>query len=183
MSPNVSFSTDREINHAMALWGGDCRSRVVTGGATRCGFRGLICLPHSCRSRPAATGSGPELAACRRRPGRRLPCSSLATGTFGGRLLYVMFNSQWGIEVMLQKFQAEVKQTPAVTVLHTLNCPDCNGTDVPARIVRGRNVSEATLELIATYMSNDVRREVRACRCTKVPPKPPSGFWSRLRSA
>ena len=56
MSPNVSFSTDRETNHAMALWGGNCRSRVVTGGATRRGFRGLICLPHSCRSRPAATG-------------------------------------------------------------------------------------------------------------------------------
>ena len=84
---------------------------------------------------------------------------------------------------MLQKFQAEVKQTPAVTVLHTLNCPNCNDTDVPARIVRGRNVSEATLELIATYMSNDVRREVTACRCTKAAPKPPRGFWSRLRSA
>ena len=60
-----------------------------------------------------------------------------------------------GIEVMLQKFQAEVRQTPAVTVLHTLNCAICNGADVPARIVRGRNISDATLELIATYMSND----------------------------
>jgi hypothetical protein len=84
---------------------------------------------------------------------------------------------------MLQKFQAEVKQTPAVTVLHTLNCPHCNGTDGPARIVRARNVSEATLELIATYMSNDVRREVTACRCTKVRLKPRGGFWSRLRSS
>jgi hypothetical protein len=84
---------------------------------------------------------------------------------------------------MLQKFQVEVRHTPAVTVLHTLSCPVCDGTDVPARIVRGRNVSEATLELIATYMSNDVRRIVTACRCTKALPKRPVGFWSRLRNS
>jgi hypothetical protein len=84
---------------------------------------------------------------------------------------------------MLQKFQAEVRQTPAVTVLHALNCPNCSAADGPARIVRARNVSEATLDLIATYMSNDVRREVAVCRCTRVPPKAHSGFWSRLRGA
>jgi hypothetical protein len=84
---------------------------------------------------------------------------------------------------MLRKFQAEVRQMPAVTILHTLNCPNCSSTGGPARIVRARNVSEATLDLIATYMSHDVRREVTACRCTRVPPKAPSGFWSRLRSA
>jgi hypothetical protein len=94
-----------------------------------------------------------------------------------------MFKKQVGVlEIMLQKFQAEVRQTPAVTILHTLNCPNCSGTDGPARIVRARNVSEATLELIATYMSNDVRREVTVCRCTRRPPKARSGFWSRLRS-
>jgi hypothetical protein len=82
---------------------------------------------------------------------------------------------------MLQKFQAEVRQTPAVTILHTLNCPNCSGTDGPARIVRARNVSEATLDLITTYMSNDVKREVTACRCTRARPKAPIGFWSRLR--
>ena len=91
-------------------------------------------------------------------------------------------NMREQLEIMLQKFQAEVRQSPAVTILHTLNCPNCSATDGPARIVRARNVSEATLELIATYMSNDVRREVTACRCTRRPPKARSGFWSRLRS-
>jgi hypothetical protein len=88
-----------------------------------------------------------------------------------------------GEGIMLHKFQAEIRQTPALTILHTLNCPSCNRSDATARIVRARNVSEATLDLIATYMSNDVRREVTACRCTQVIRKPAGGFWSRLRRA
>jgi hypothetical protein len=115
-------------------------------------------------------------------PGSR--CSSLATGAnWRLRSIYYVQETRGVSGIMLQKFQAEVRQTPAVTILHTLNCPNCSGTYGPARIVRARNVSEATLELIATYMSNDVRRAVTACRCTRVPLKAPSGFWSRLRSA
>jgi hypothetical protein len=127
--------------------------------------------------------SGPELAPCRRRRAAGCPVAHWRQVQSAADFCMLCSRAKWGTEVMLQKFQAEVKQTPAVTVLHRLNCPNCNGTDVPARIVRGRNVSEATLELIAIYMSNDVRREVTACRCTKAPPKPPGGFWSRLRSA
>src|ERR1700761_3763959 len=100
------------------------------------------------------------------------------------RRRYVMSKATWGeSKIMLQKFQAEIRQTPAITILHKLNCPNCRGGDGPARIVRARNVSEATLELIATYMSNDVRREVAVCRCTRTQPKAPAGFWSRFRSA
>jgi hypothetical protein len=76
---------------------------------------------------------------------------------------------------MLQKFQAEIRQMPAVTMLHTLSCIDCSTNEDMTRIVRARNVSEAVLELIATYMSAGVKRDVAVCQCTKgakIAPRP-----------
>ncbi len=68
---------------------------------------------------------------------------------------------------MLHKFQAELKQSPPVTMLHTLSCPVCSTTASLLRVVRGRNVSDAVLGLIEAYMTADVRRTVTVCRCTK----------------
>jgi hypothetical protein len=68
---------------------------------------------------------------------------------------------------MLHKFQAQIKQSPPVTMLHTLNCPLCSGSGDALRVVRARNVTEAVLDLIAAYMSDDVRRNVSVCKCTK----------------
>ena len=70
----------------------------------------------------------------------------------------------------MYKFQAQIKQTPPVTMLHTLTCPEvhddatCTTGDV-LRVVRARNVAEAVLDLIETYMTNDVRRKVTVCSC------------------
>ena len=68
---------------------------------------------------------------------------------------------------MLQKFQAQIKQSPPVTMLHTLTCPACSHSGDALRVVRARNVTEAVLDLIALYMSDDVRRNVCVCNCTK----------------
>lgn len=69
----------------------------------------------------------------------------------------------------MNKFQAQIKQSPPVTMLHTLTCPNlarCTPTDT-LRVVRARNVAEAVLDLISTYMSDDVRRTVSVCGCAK----------------
>ena len=71
---------------------------------------------------------------------------------------------------MVHKFQAEIKHSPPITMLHTLSCPLCGSEGDLRRVVRARNVSEAVLDLIATYMSEGVRREVTACRCTRRSP-------------
>lgn len=58
-------------------------------------------------------------------------------------------------------------------MLHTLTCPTVRGGTVTCstgemlRVVRARTVSEAVLDLIATYMANDVRREVAVCSCAE----------------
>ena len=72
-----------------------------------------------------------------------------------------------GISDVLHKFQAEIKHSPPVTMLHTLTCPVCRNSDDIRRVVRARNVSEAVLDLISTYMSDGVRRSVSVCNCTK----------------
>jgi hypothetical protein len=71
---------------------------------------------------------------------------------------------------MMNKFQAQIKHSPPVTMLHTLTCPSVRGeaqrsTGDTLRLVRAPTVAEAVLDLIATYMSNDVRRRVSVCRC------------------
>jgi len=68
---------------------------------------------------------------------------------------------------VLHKFQAQIKQSPPVTMLHTLTCPVCCTSGDVLRVVRARNVSEAVLDLIATYMSDGVRRNVDVCSCTR----------------
>jgi uncharacterized protein YbaR (Trm112 family) len=62
----------------------------------------------------------------------------------------------------VHKYQAEIKQSPPVTMLHTLTCPVCRG-DV--RVIRARSVADAVLGLIETYMSDGVRRRVSVCSC------------------
>jgi hypothetical protein len=68
---------------------------------------------------------------------------------------------------MLHKFQAEIKHSPPITMLHTLTCSLCGSDGDLRRLVRARNISEAVLDLIATYMSEGVRRKVTVCRCTR----------------
>jgi hypothetical protein len=68
---------------------------------------------------------------------------------------------------VLQKFQAEIRQSPAVTMLHTFSCAVCGASGDLKRVVRARNISEAVLDLIAIYMCEGVRRNVSACRCTE----------------
>jgi hypothetical protein len=68
---------------------------------------------------------------------------------------------------MLHKFQAEIRHSPPVTMLHTLTCPVCSTTRDALRVVRARDVTDAVLRLIETYMSSDVRRTVSVCNCTK----------------
>jgi hypothetical protein len=68
---------------------------------------------------------------------------------------------------VLQRFQAEIMHSPPVTMLHTSTCPVCGEHGDLVRLIRARNVSEAVLELIATYMSEGVRRNVTVCQCTK----------------
>jgi hypothetical protein len=70
---------------------------------------------------------------------------------------------------VLQKFHAEIRHTPPVTMLHTLTCSTCRAGGDALRLVRARSVSEAVLDLITTYMSEGVRRNVSVCSCTKVP--------------
>ena len=72
---------------------------------------------------------------------------------------------------MLHKFQAEIKHSPPVTMLHTLTCPTlrsnsgCTAGDM--RVVRARNVADAVLALIETYMCDGVRRQVSVCNCAR----------------
>jgi len=65
------------------------------------------------------------------------------------------------------KFHAQITQSPPVTILHTLSCPVCAVTGDEFRVVRARNVAEAVLDLLETYMSANVRRNVSVCSCTK----------------
>ena len=67
----------------------------------------------------------------------------------------------------LHKFQAQIKQSPPVTMLHILTCPVCCTTEDALRVVRARTLSEAVLDLIATYMSDGVKRNVCVCNCTR----------------
>jgi hypothetical protein len=69
--------------------------------------------------------------------------------------------------MLLQRFHAEIRHSPPVTMLHTFTCSICGESGDVVRLVRARNVSEAVLELIATYMSEGVRRNVTVCECTK----------------
>ena len=68
---------------------------------------------------------------------------------------------------MLHKFQAEIRHSPPVTMLHALTCPVCSTTVDALRIVRAHDVTDAVLRLIETYMSGGVRRRVSVCNCTK----------------
>jgi hypothetical protein len=72
---------------------------------------------------------------------------------------------------VLHKFQAEIKHSPPVTMLHTLTCPalrsDSRCASGEIRVVRGRNVADAVLGLIETYMCDGVRREVTVCNCAR----------------
>jgi hypothetical protein len=70
--------------------------------------------------------------------------------------------------LLVHKFQAQIKHSPPVTMLHTLTCPMCGVGGDELRIVRARNVAEAVLDLVATYMTANVRRNVSVCGCTKV---------------
>jgi hypothetical protein len=75
---------------------------------------------------------------------------------------------------MMQKFQAEIRHSPPVTMLHTLTCPMCGASGDLKRVVRARTVSEAALDLIAIYMSEGVKRNVSVCLCTKRVNKTPA---------
>ena len=68
---------------------------------------------------------------------------------------------------MLHKFQAEIKHSPAVTMLHTLTCGSCTAAAGDVRVIRARNVTDAVLGLIETYMSDGVKRRVSVCTCAK----------------
>jgi hypothetical protein len=72
-----------------------------------------------------------------------------------------------GAYQMMQKFQAQIRLSPPVTMLHTLTCPVCGASGDAKRVVRARTVSEAALDLIATYMSEGVKRNVSVCLCTR----------------
>jgi hypothetical protein len=76
---------------------------------------------------------------------------------------------------MLLRFHAEIRHSPPVTMLHTFTCSVCGERGDIVRLVRARNVSEAVLELIATYMSEGVRRKVTVCQCTKERSPPTRG--------
>jgi hypothetical protein len=86
----------------------------------------------------------------------------------------------------VHKFQAEIKHSPPVTMLHTLTCPNlgsgatCTTGDV--RVIRARNVADAVLCLIETYMSDSVRRKVLVCSCCNQDGKSPFELWSQRRT-
>ena len=67
----------------------------------------------------------------------------------------------------MHKFHAQIKQSPPVTMLHTLTCPVCQAAGDEFRLVRAKNLAEAVLELVETYMCANVRRNVSVCSCTK----------------
>ena len=72
---------------------------------------------------------------------------------------------------MLHKFQAEIRHSPPVTMLHTLTCPalrsDAGCTSADIRVIRARNVTDAVLDLIETYMCDGVHRQVSVCNCAR----------------
>jgi hypothetical protein len=76
-----------------------------------------------------------------------------------------------GPSQVLHKFQAEIKHSPAVTMLHTLTCQalrsDARVVATDIRVVRARNVADAVLGLIETYMCEGVRRQVSVCDCAR----------------
>ena len=84
---------------------------------------------------------------------------------------------------VLQRFQAEIRQSPPVTMLHTFACTMCGKHGDVVRLVRARNVSAAVLELIATYMSEGVRRNVSVCECTRHSSDDPVGEARRKSRA
>lgn len=87
----------------------------------------------------------------------------------------------------MHKFQAEIKHSPPVTMLHTLTCPNlgsgatCTSGDV--RVIRAQNVADAVLCLIETYMSDSVRRKVLVCSCCNQDGKSPFDLWPQRRAA
>jgi hypothetical protein len=72
---------------------------------------------------------------------------------------------------VLHKFQAEIRHSPPVTMLHTLTCPtlrsdaQCMAADI--RVVRAKSVADAVLGLIEAYMCDGVRRQVSVCNCAR----------------
>ena len=72
---------------------------------------------------------------------------------------------------MLHKFQAEIRHSPPVTMLHTLTCPTVRSEPgfLPGnlRVIRAHNVADAVLGLIETYMCDGVRRKVTVCNCAR----------------
>lgn len=68
---------------------------------------------------------------------------------------------------MLHKFNAEIRHSPPVTMLHTLTCPVCSTTADSLRVVRAQDATDAVLRLIETYMCSGVQRRVSVCNCTK----------------
>jgi hypothetical protein len=76
----------------------------------------------------------------------------------------------------VHKFQAEIKDSPPVTMLHTLKCRDFGSdatyTSGTVRVIHARDVADAVLGLIETYMSADVRRNVSVCSCCRKGGKP-----------
>src|SRR5258708_40196649 len=73
--------------------------------------------------------------------------------------------TQRGGRQVLHKFQAEIKHSPPVTMVHTLTWPRCAPGD--ARVILARNVADAVLVLIETYMCDGVRRQVSVCNCAR----------------
>ena len=70
---------------------------------------------------------------------------------------------------MLHKFQAEIRHSPPVTMLHTLTCSALRSdSSADIRVVRALNVADAVLDLIETYMCDGVRRQVSVCNCARV---------------
>lgn len=71
---------------------------------------------------------------------------------------------------MLHKFQAEIRHSPPVTMLHTLTCPALSGSQCMSediRVVRAKSVADAVLGLIEAYMCDGVRRQVSVCNCAR----------------
>jgi hypothetical protein len=69
---------------------------------------------------------------------------------------------------VLHKFQAEIRHSPPVTMLHTLTCPALRSdSSADIRVVRALNVADAVLDLIETYMCDGVRRQVSVCNCAR----------------
>jgi hypothetical protein len=87
----------------------------------------------------------------------------------------------------VHKFQAEIRHSPPITMLHTLTCPDlgpaasCTTGDV--RVIRAQNVADAVLCLIETYMSDDVKRKVSVCSCCNQVGKSPLELLSQRRTS